>query len=98
MASPKFDAEAYKGSNVVEPSFNVLKQWRGLPVRQARHRSPTAAALASAPSSPGYANPEPQRRISQSDGLSTVLPALFDGRSRPPGGSAFRLARGEDAQ
>jgi putative transposase len=30
---PKFDAEAYKGRNVVERSFNVLKQWRGLATR-----------------------------------------------------------------
>ena len=30
---PAFDAEAYKGRNVVERSFNVLKQWRGLATR-----------------------------------------------------------------
>ena len=30
---PKFDTEAYKGRNVVERSFNVLKQWRGLATR-----------------------------------------------------------------
>lgn len=30
---PKFDAEAYKGRNVIERSFNVLKQWRGLATR-----------------------------------------------------------------
>jgi putative transposase len=30
---PKFDAQAYKGRNVVERSFNVLKQWRGLATR-----------------------------------------------------------------
>lgn len=30
---PKFDAEAYKGRNFVERSFNVLKQWRGLATR-----------------------------------------------------------------
>jgi transposase len=29
----KFDAEAYKGRNVIERSFNVLKQWRGLATR-----------------------------------------------------------------
>jgi len=29
----KFDAEAYKGRNVVERSFNLLKQWRGLATR-----------------------------------------------------------------
>lgn len=37
---PAFDAEAYKGRNVVERSFNSVKQWRGLAnqVRQAcRH-------------------------------------------------------------
>ena len=27
------DAEAYKGRNVVERSFNTLKQWRGLATR-----------------------------------------------------------------
>lgn len=30
---PKFDTEAYKGRNVIERSFNVLKQWRGLATR-----------------------------------------------------------------
>jgi transposase len=30
---PKFDTEAYKGRNVVERSFNALKQWRGLATR-----------------------------------------------------------------
>ena len=28
-----YDAEAYKGRNVVERSFNALKQWRGLATR-----------------------------------------------------------------
>lgn len=28
---PKFDAQKYKGRNVVERSFNAVKQWRGLP-------------------------------------------------------------------
>lgn len=30
---PKFDTHAYKGRNVIERSFNVLKQWRGLATR-----------------------------------------------------------------
>jgi putative transposase len=30
---PAFDTEAYKGRNVIERSFNVLKQWRGLATR-----------------------------------------------------------------
>ena len=30
---PRLDAEAYKGRNVVERSFNHLKQWRGLATR-----------------------------------------------------------------
>lgn len=30
---PAFDAQAYKGRNVIERSFNVLKQWRGLATR-----------------------------------------------------------------
>ncbi len=30
---PAFDPEAYKQRNVVERSFNVLKQWRGLATR-----------------------------------------------------------------
>jgi transposase len=30
---PTFDAEPYKGRNVIERSFNVLKQWRGLATR-----------------------------------------------------------------
>jgi transposase len=30
---PKMDWEAYKGRNVVERSFNLLKQWRGLATR-----------------------------------------------------------------
>jgi len=30
---PKLNTEACKGRNVVERSFNVLKQWRGLATR-----------------------------------------------------------------
>ena len=30
---PAFDPEAYKGRNVIERSFNALKQWRGLATR-----------------------------------------------------------------
>lgn len=30
---PAFDAEDYKGRNVVERNFNVVKQWRGLATR-----------------------------------------------------------------
>ena len=30
---PSFDAEDYKGRNVVERSFNAFKQWRGLATR-----------------------------------------------------------------
>lgn len=30
---PKFDAEKYQGRNVVERSFNLMKQWRGLATR-----------------------------------------------------------------
>lgn len=30
---PAFDAEDYKGRNVVERNFNVIKQWRGLATR-----------------------------------------------------------------
>lgn len=32
-----FDAEAYKGRNVVERSFNKLKNWRGLATRYDKH-------------------------------------------------------------
>jgi len=32
-----FDAEAYKGRNVVERSFNRLKDWRGLATRYDKH-------------------------------------------------------------
>ena len=30
---PAFDVDAYKGRNVVERSFNAIKQWRGLATR-----------------------------------------------------------------
>lgn len=30
---PAFDAEIYRGRNVVERSFNTVKQWRGLATR-----------------------------------------------------------------
>jgi putative transposase len=30
---PAFDPEAYRGRNVVERSFNTVKQWRGLATR-----------------------------------------------------------------
>ena len=32
-----FDAQAYKGRNVVERSFNKLKDWRGLATRYDKH-------------------------------------------------------------
>lgn len=32
-----YDADAYKGRNVVERSFNALKQWRGLATRYDKH-------------------------------------------------------------
>ena len=32
-----FDAEAYKGRNVVERGFNKLKDWRGLATRYDKH-------------------------------------------------------------
>ncbi|MCV7032539.1 transposase [Mycobacterium sherrisii] len=30
---PAFDAQDYKGRNVIERSINVVKQWRGLATR-----------------------------------------------------------------
>jgi transposase len=30
---PRFDAQDYKGRNVIERSFNTVKQWRGLATR-----------------------------------------------------------------
>ena len=32
-----FDAEAYKGRNVVERAFNKIKDWRGLATRYDKH-------------------------------------------------------------
>jgi transposase len=52
---PVFDAEAYKGRNVIGRSFNVVKQWRDLVSRYDELALTTPAALSSAPSSPGYA-------------------------------------------
>ncbi len=34
---PNFDRETYKQRNVVERSFNLLKQWRGLATRYDKH-------------------------------------------------------------
>lgn len=34
---PAFDAEAYKGRNVVERCFNRIKQWRGIATRYDKH-------------------------------------------------------------
>jgi len=34
---PTLDTEAYKKRNVVERSFNLLKQWRGLATRYDKH-------------------------------------------------------------
>ena len=34
---PAFDAETYRGRNVVERSFNLLKQWRALATRYDKH-------------------------------------------------------------
>lgn len=41
---PKLDRETYKRRNVVERSFNLLKQWRGLATRSDKHASSTAPA------------------------------------------------------
>jgi transposase len=30
---PAFDAQTYRGRNVIERSFNTIKQWRGLATR-----------------------------------------------------------------
>lgn len=38
---PAFDAETYRGRNVVERSFNTVKQWRGLATR---YDSPSSIA------------------------------------------------------
>jgi transposase len=35
--APAFDAEAYKGRNVVERAFGRLKQWRGIATRYDKH-------------------------------------------------------------
>ena len=34
---PAFDAQAYRGRNVVERAFNQLKKWRGLATRYDKH-------------------------------------------------------------
>jgi transposase len=34
---PAFDAETYKGRNVVERAFGRLKQWRGIATRYDKH-------------------------------------------------------------
>jgi putative transposase len=34
---PRFDAEDYKGRNVVERSFQRCKQWRGIATRYDKH-------------------------------------------------------------
>ena len=39
-----FDAEAYKGRNVVERCFNRLKQWRGIAIRSEKPPAPTSPA------------------------------------------------------
>ena len=52
---PGFDADAYRGRNVVERSFALAKQWRGLATGTTSSRSPIAPPSPSAPSSPGYA-------------------------------------------
>ena len=40
-----FDAETYKGRNVVERGFNRLKQWRGLATRYDKHATTYRGAL-----------------------------------------------------
>jgi len=42
---PAFDAEDYKGRNVIERGFNVLKQWRGLATRYDKHALTYRAGL-----------------------------------------------------
>lgn len=40
-----FDADMYKGRNVVERSFNTVKQWRGLAMRTDKHAINYRAAV-----------------------------------------------------
>lgn len=47
---PKLDADLYKSRNVVERSFPLAKQWRGLATRCDNPQSPTAPPSPSAPS------------------------------------------------
>ncbi len=50
---PRFDAAAYRGRNVVERSYNVLKQWRAWPPGMTNSPSSSAAAPSYAASSSG---------------------------------------------
>lgn len=50
-----YDPVAYRGRNVVEPSFNALKHWRRLATRYDKPAPPTAAAPSSPRPSPGFA-------------------------------------------
>jgi transposase len=52
--APALDAEIYKGRNVVERSFNLSKQWRGLATRH-DWPSPTGPQPSSTPASAGFA-------------------------------------------
>jgi transposase len=61
---PGFDADAYRGRNVVERSFALAKQWRGLATRYDKLAITYRAAVPIPPSSPGsvYWETRPRRR------------------------------------
>lgn len=51
---PVFDAGAYKGRNVVERSFNQVKQWRSVATRYDKLAVTYRAESSSPTSGPGY--------------------------------------------
>ena len=51
---PAFDADAYKGRNVIERRFCHLKQWRGIATRYDSSRAPTGPPLFSTRWWPGH--------------------------------------------
>ena len=81
------DKEAYKRRNVVERSFNVFKQWRGLAARYDQVAlTYRAAESSSAPSSSGSRNWETcpaTRRRGQFDNPGCPRAARFRGRVVP---------------
>lgn len=83
-----YDADAYKGRNVVERSFNALKHWRGLATRYDElaivyRGGAVLAAILAWLRVPARGSPNQTRAVGHSRGRSTSRPLVSVTREPP---------------